>query len=423
MNTLTDTQQPSEALPQRGRRGSRGHLILPGGIGRSTLWVGDDTPHAVRGDGYKLWDDSGRELIDTNNNFTVTIHGHAHPALTEAAEKALKEGACFGLPNLYEWDHAELMLERHPSLDQIRYTNSGTEAVMTATRLARAATGRDACIVIANAYHGTSDVALAAGGTEYTRGVAKGAVSDVTAVPANDLDALTEVIEAAPDRYAAMLIDLLPNRAGLISMNADFVAHARELTAKHGIVLIIDEVISFRLGCQGLSGEYGVKPDLVTTGKLIGGGFPIGAVAGHEGIMREFAVSESNFLEHGGTFCGNPVSMAAGVEALRLLDGPAIDRLNALGDQAREQLHARLAPAGWEVRGRGSLFRPFPQGQYKMSNDLRNRLWWAAYDRGLLLSQANFAALSTPMDAAVVADITDRLTDAVLAIAGQTSDG
>jgi glutamate-1-semialdehyde 2,1-aminomutase len=412
MNTVVATQTSTHL-----RTGPRGHSLLPGGLGRSSLSVGASTPFVARGEGYRIWDDSGRELIDANNNFTVAVHGHAHPEIAEAAERALRDGASFGLPNLYEWDHAELMLQRFPALDQVRYVNSGTEAVMTALRVARAATGRAACIVVQDGYHGTSDVALCAGGDRYTRGVPRGVADDVTVVPINDTTRLREAIEADPGRYAAVLVDLLPNRAGLIALTDEFVRLARELTARHGIALIVDEVISLRLGPEGLSGEYGVTPDLVTVGKIIGGGFPVGAVVGRESLMRELAVTSPNFLEHGGTFSGNPVSMAAGAVSLRLLTADAIDRLNRLGDEARLAVEARVADAGWEVRGRGSLFRPFPRDAAQMDGQLRKRLWWAAYDRGLLMTQANCLALSTPMTDDVVAEIADRVADSVLAVA------
>jgi glutamate-1-semialdehyde 2,1-aminomutase len=381
------------------------------------LAVGGDTPHVVRGEGYRVWDDRGRKLIDVNNNFSVAVHGHAHPEITAAAERALRDGASFGLPNRYEWEHAELMLARFPGLDQVRYTNSGTEAVMTAVRVARASTGREAIIVLQDAYHGTSEVALCASGGRSVRGIPKGVVEDVTVVPINATTRLREVIESEPGRYAALLIDLMPSRAGLVSLSEEFVALARELTARHGIVLIVDEVISLRLGLHGLSGEYGVTPDLVTVGKIVGGGFPVGAVIGREEIMRELSVALPTYLEHGGTFSGNPVSMASGAVSLRLLTGDAITRLNDLGDAARRALEARVAYAGWEVRGRGSVFRPFPQGATRVDEEIRRGLWWAAYDRGLLLTQANMVALSTVMTDDVVTDIADRLADAVMELA------
>jgi glutamate-1-semialdehyde 2,1-aminomutase len=326
----------------------------------------------------------------------------------------MRDGTCWGIPNFYEWDHAEELLNRFPGLDQVRYTNSGTEAVMTAVRVARAGTGRDGCIVARGAYHGTSEVALCAGGDHYTRGVPRGVIDDVTVLPLNDVAALRASVEQAPRRYAAIAIDLLPNRAGLVSVSEEFVRTARELATRHGIVLLIDEVISLRLGERGLSGIYGVEPDLVTVGKIIGGGFPVGAVLGREELMRELNPVRPNCLPHGGTFSGNPVSMAAGAESLRLLSAGEIARLNALGDSVRESVAAKVAAVGWEVRGRGSLLRPFPSAPVTASERVQQHLWWAAYDRGLLLSPANLAALSTPMTDTVAGDLAERLADAIL---------
>lgn len=397
-------------------RGPRGHMLLPGGIGRSTLYVGEGTPHAIRGDGYTIWDDQGRELLDANNNFTVSVHGHNHPEIVAAAKAAIDTGACYGLPNWYEWDHAAVLMSRFPELDQVRYANSGTEAVMSAIRLARASTGREGIIMTKDGYHGTSDVALCAGGPHYTRGVTQGVKKDIKTVPVNDIEALRKTVENSPTKFAAILIDLLPNRAGMINVNQEFVQLARDLATKHGIVLIIDEVISLRLGYGGFIGEYGITPDLITVGKIIGGGFPVGALIGRESVMRELDVSAPTFLEHSGTFTANPVCMAAGTVSLKLLDAPAIDRLNQMGDKARNALDSRISALGWEVRGRGSLFRPFPIGQTQVETGLRRRLWWAAYERGLLLSQATGVALSTPMTEDVVEDITERFADAILSV-------
>lgn len=419
MNDLIVSDTPA-STGQEFRRGPRGHLLLPGGIGRSTLYVGTGTPHAVRGEGYRLWDDQGRELLDANNNFTVSIHGHGHPEIVRAAKDAIDTGACYGLPNWLEWDHAQILLDRFPALDQVRYANSGTEAVMGAIRLARASTGRDGVLVMQDGYHGTSDVALCAGGDHYRRGVTEGVQKDVVTVPVNDLQSLRSTVEGAPDRFAAILIDLLPNRAGLLSIETEFLQLARDLATRHGIVLIIDEVISLRLGYGGLIGEYGIEPDLVTVGKIIGGGFPVGAIIGRESVMRELDVTSATFLEHSGTFTANPVCMAAGAVSLQLLTAAEIARLNALGDLARASIQSRIADAGWEVRGRGSLFRPFPIGKTQVANDVRRALWWAAYERGLLLSQATGVALSTPMNDEVVQDISDRLVDALLSVAAVT---
>ncbi|MEU0805936.1 aminotransferase class III-fold pyridoxal phosphate-dependent enzyme [Streptomyces sp. NPDC005970] len=401
------------------RRGQRGFPLLPGGYGRSAYHIGSAPTYALRGEGYRLWDDRGRELIDANNNFTTLVHGNAHPELIEAAGRAMSAGSCWGIPNVDEWGLAELLLERLPGLDQVRFTNSGTEAVMSAIRIARVVTGRDGVVMTRGGYHGSSDVALCAG-AESARGVPESVARDVSLVPLNDIDALQRAIEEHPRRHAAIIIDLLPNRAGLIPVSREFLRTARDLADRHGILLVIDEVISLRLGAHGLSGEYGIVPDLLTAGKLIGGGFPVGAVAGREEVMQVLDPHRQGSIPHSGTFSGNPVSMAAGAQALRLLTPAAVARLNQLGDEARRSVAARVAPWGWEVRGLGSLLRVFPAGATHLDSHTQHRLWWAAYDRGLLLSSANLAALSTPMTPEVVVDIADRLADAVTSL-GETT--
>ena len=420
MTTTSATEHAAGSAPAEDphlRRGPRGYPLLPGGYGRSTYYTGQPSPYAVRGEGYKVWDDRGHELIDANNNFTSLIHGNAHPEITEAAFSALAAGASWGIPNLYEWELAELLLGRIPYLDQVRFTNSGTEAVMSAIRIARASTGRERVVVTKGGYHGTSDVALVPGGPSYTRGVPQGVIDDVTPVPLNDIAALREAVESEPHAYAAIILDLLPNRAGLLSITPEFVRTARELATKNGIVLIIDEVISLRLGVNGFSGEYGIEADLLTTGKTIGGGFAVGAVAGLGSLMAEVDPTRSGSLPHGGTFSGNPVSMAAGAVALRLYSEAEVRRLNALGDAARQSVNDRVTTAGWEIRGSGSLLRAVPAGAEKVAEHVQHRLWWESYQRGLLGSPANLLSLSTPMDAAVVDDIAERLAEAVLAVA------
>ncbi|WP_447337914.1 aminotransferase class III-fold pyridoxal phosphate-dependent enzyme [Klebsiella variicola] len=398
------------------RCGAKGFPLLPGGFGRSTYFTGQPTPYAVRGEGYKVWDDRGRELIDANNNFTVHIHGNAHPQLTEAATKAIEKGACWGIPNTYEWEHAELLLSRLPGMDQVRYTNSGTEAVMTAVRVARAATARDGVIMMNYGYHGSSDLALCTGGPQYRRGIPAGVSKDVTLVALNDLAALENAVAENPAHYAAIIIDVMPNRAGLIPATQEFIHGARALATRYGIVLIIDEVISLRLGYNGGISEFGITPDILTTGKLIGGGFPVGAFAGKEELMRLLDPTIASPLPQAGTFSGNPVSMAAGAESLRLLTPEVINTMNTLGNNARLSMHERVSDAGWEIRGKGSLLRAFPKAEGAYTPELQNKLWWAAYDRGVLLSPANLVALSSPMTTQVVADLAERLTDAILSV-------
>ncbi|WP_417503821.1 aspartate aminotransferase family protein [Microbacterium sp.] len=401
------------------RRTSTGFPLLPGGYGRSAYHVGPPSSYAVRGEGWRLWDQDGREFIDANGNFTTLIHGNAHPELVEAAERVIRAGSSWGIPNAEEWELADRLLARLPGLDQVRFTNSGTEAVMAAIRIARGATGRDDVIMTKHGYHGSSDLALSTSGP--VRGVPKAVSDALSLLPVNDIETLRRLFAEGPRRYAAIVLDLIPNKAGLIPLDPTFVAEARELATKNGTLLIIDEVISIRLGANGLSGEYGVTPDLLTTGKLIGGGFPVGAVAGTADVMTTVDPRRSDEISLSGTFSGNPVSMAAGTAALRLLDEKAITRLNALGNVVRAEASFRVADAGWEFRGQGSLLRPFPKGGQKVAPVVQRALWWAGHERGVIMSSANLVALSTPMSGEVIADLADRLVDAVIAVADSTN--
>lgn len=399
------------------RRGTRGLPLLAGGIGRSAYFVGDPAPYAVRGEGWRLWDDSGKELIDANNNFTTLVHGNATPEIIEAVERVIRDGVSFGIPNAAEWELADQILSRTPSLDQVRFANSGTEAVMTAIRIARTFTGRDQIIVTEGGFHGTSETALCVNPSP--QGIPQAVDDQVSRVAVNDIDALRDILSREGERIAAVTLDLLPNKAGLIAVEAEFLREARELTRRYGALLIIDEVISFRLGVGGLNEARSAEADLVTLGKVIGGGFPVGAIAGRQEVMKILDPHVPGHLSHSGTFSGNPVTMAAGVEALRLLTQERIDHINSLGDAVRDRSADQLGELGWELRGTGSLFRPFPIGAKAVSSEVQQRLWWAAYERGLLLSSANMGALSTPMTESVAQEISDRLTSAVAEVAAE----
>lgn len=392
----------------------RAKSLLPGGYGRSTFMVGGGAPYAIRGEGHLLWDDTGQELIDLNNNFTALIHGHATSEIVAAAAAALEGGSSFGLPNEAELDHAEALLARLPHAERVRYTNSGTEAVMTALRIARAHTGRSRTIMIRRAYHGTSDHVLAAGDERSWRGLPESIRAETTLLPLNDVDALADAIGREGGQTAAVLIDLMPNRSGLIRASQELVHTAAELCADRGILLIVDEVISFRLAYHGRASTYGVAPDITVLGKLIGGGLPVGALAGRAEVLDELNPTRPDGLEHGGTFSGNPVTMAAGLAAMRLYDEAAIERLNGLGTRLREDLGRRIADVGWEVRGDGSLLRPWPtKAPAAELGTLHRALWWAAYRRGVLLNPTGLAALSTPMDEAVVDQLVNELAAAI----------
>jgi glutamate-1-semialdehyde 2,1-aminomutase len=359
---------------------------LPGGNTRTTVYIAPHPPYVHSGRGYIVRDEDGRELIDLQNNYTALIHGHGHPGVTAAAIAAIRDGTAFGLPTRHEIALAAELSARVPAGERWRFANSGTEAVMMAIRAARAHTGRDAILRFDGAYHGAYDAVVAADAP----GVPASVAGDALVAPVGDADALLDALDAHGDRLAAVVLDTMPNRAGLRPADPEFVALVRSETERRGILLICDEVLTFRVGRSGAHGRYGLRPDLVTLGKLIGGGFPVGAVGGREDIMAVFDPRRPGAVGHGGTFSANPVTLRAGLATLEAWDQGEIERLNRLGDGLR----AALTAQGWTVTGLGSLLRIHAADPAA--------LWWRLYDEGVLIAVNGLACLSTPMDAGVV---------------------
>lgn len=363
--------------------------VLPGANSRTTVFVAPHPPYAARGDGYRLWDVDDHVVLDLQNNYTSLIHGHAQPRITEAVIDAAQAGASYGLPTRWEVDLATELGQRVAAGERWRFANSGTEAVMIALRAARAYTGKPAVLRFTGAYHGSYDAVV----DPPARGVAPGIAADLITVPVGDRDALDHALDEWDGRLACVLFDAMPNRAGLRPAEPDFVEHLRAATADRGILLVQDEVLTFRISRGGLHECYGITPDLVTLGKVIGGGFPVGAIGGRADVMAVFDPTGPTPVAHGGTFSANPVTMRAGLAALQLWTDDAIARLNALG----ETLRSELLEQGWTVTGRGSLMRIHVTD--------REQLWWSLYDRGVLIAANGLACLSTPMDEAVITHV------------------
>ncbi len=377
--TTTDAHG-SDALYERALR------RLPGGSTRSTLFVPPHPPYAARGEGWRLHDVDERELIDLHANNSSLVHGHAFPPVVRAAAAALTEGAAFGLPTSSEVQLAECLAQRLPWAERWRFASCGSEAVMMAVRAARAATGRDGLLRFEGCYHGSWDAVVPAG----ARGVPPAAQRDVLTLPVGDERAFAAALDTHGERLACVLLDLMPNQAGLRPAEPGFVALVREETARRGIALILDEVITLRLGVGGMQAAYGVEGDLIVLGKLIGGGLPIGAFGGRAEWMDVFDPRRPDAVAHSGTFSANPVSMRAGAAALDALDAETIARIDTLG----ERLRGGLAERGYTVTGRGSLV--------KIHVEDRAGLWWRLYHEGVLIAASGLACVSTPMDEAVI---------------------
>jgi len=377
---------PTGSLQASNELHSQARELLAGGITRTTVFVPPRPPYLVRGAGASVFDADGNELLDLIGNYTALVHGHAHPQIVSEAIAAVREGACFSLPTRHEIDLAAELSRRMPAVERWRFAASGTEAVMIALRLARLATGRDVVVRFDGCYHGSYDGALAPGAA----GVPRGLSDAILSVPVGDARRLEAVLSERGEEIACVLFDLMPNRAGLVAADPEFVRLLRAQTRRRGILLIADEVITFRLAPGGLQSLYGLEADLTTLGKVIGGGYPVGAIGGRAELMDLFDPRTAGHLPHGGTFSANPLSMRAGRRALELLTADEIERINALGDRLRGE----LARMGFDVAGRGSLLRvkvPDPA-----------RLWWRLYRRGVLIAGNGLAAISTAMTEASI---------------------
>lgn len=387
--------------------------------------------YASHGAGCRVWDVDGTERIDCINNFTAAIHGYAHPVLTQAATEQLKLGTAFGMPTSSEIDLAELLATRVASVEECRFANSGTEAVMNALKAARAYTGRPKIAKCEGAYHGTYDYAEvsldsapdawgsnAPQSIPYAKGTPKGVTDDVVVIPFNNIDTSAEILRAHAGELAAIMVDPMPNRAGLVPASKEYLRMLREVASEIGALLIFDEVISFRLGFHGAQHIWGVDADLTVFGKIIGGGFPVGAVGGLRKFMAVFDPSHGKpALPQGGTFSANPMSMKCGFAAMELLDAAAFKHLDAIGAQARDGIDEafRRADVVGCTTGRGSLLkihftevdiqdyrsaRPDAKATRKMEALMESLL-----NDGVLMASYGLVALSTPMTQDDVASV------------------
>jgi glutamate-1-semialdehyde 2,1-aminomutase len=416
---------------------------LPGGNTRTTVFMQPYPVYAVRGAGARVWDADGYELIDCIGNFTSLIHGHAHPTLVEAATRQIALGTAFGGPTESEIDLAELLVARLPAADQVRFTNSGTEAVMMGLKAARAFTGRAKIAKCEGAYHGTYDYAEvsldpvpgawgenAPVSVAYARGTPPKVLEDVVTIPFNDVEGAVSLIREHGAELGCVLVDPMPYRAGLVPADKAYLEALRAITREVGALLVFDEVISFRLGYHGAQGIWGIDPDLTTLGKIIGGGFPVGAVAGRKEVMAVFDPTRGKpALPHGGTFSANPVTMRAGLASMRLLDQAAYGHLDALGEAVRDGFDKAFQRHRLPGRtsGLGSLLRvhfsdrlirdyrsayPSPQEAEKL-----RRFHIGLLNRGVLIAGTGLMALCTPMGNAEVELIVSAADETIAEIA------
>lgn len=341
---------------------------IPGGVNspvRAFQSVGSAPQMIARADGVKMYDIDGREYVDFVGSWGPVILGHNHPAIREAVIKAAQNGLSFGAATEIEVDMAKLICSMVPNVEMIRMVNSGTEAVMSAVRAARGFTGRNRIIKFAGCYHGHSDAMLVRAGS----GVMTSGIPDSAGVPAacaadtltavyNDMSSVEMLFGQNPGEIAAVIVEPVAANMGVVEPAPGFLAGLREICDKNRALLIFDEVITgFRLALGGAQEYFGVRADLVTFGKIIGAGMPVGAYGGRRDVMS--VISSRGSVYQAGTLSGNPVAMAAGLTQLTILrDTPAVyQKINALGDFFRQEMRKMTAQTGVPVTvtGVGSL--------------------------------------------------------------------
>ncbi len=370
------------SAPQSAALYERAQRSIPDGSSRSMLLRRPHPIYVDHASGAWVTDVDGNRYLDCNNNFASIIIGHADPGISAAVAERMARGSAFSLANDVEIELAELLCERVEGFDLIRFCNSGTEAVMAALKAARAYTGRPNVIKVEGAYHGTYDHAEASLGADptnwgdagaprtvtYAFGTPTSVAEEVGIVAYNDAEGARAAIERAGDQLAAVLVDPMPNRVGMPDLEPEFITAIREATRKVGALVVLDEVITFRLGHGGMQTLAGIDPDLTTLGKIIGGGFPVGAIAGRTGPMETFVRIDGDRAKvpSGGTFSANPITMAAGLETMTRLDHAAFARLDEAGAAVRSGLRELFdrEGLGWQVTGRGSLFRVHPHQRH-----------------------------------------------------------
>jgi len=358
----------------------RAMQVLPDGGSRSTIRL---TPHAIyvkEGFGGRVTDADGRELLDFNNNFTSLIHGHAHPGVTAALIQQAARGTAFSFATETEIELAEMLVARVEGFDMIRFCNSGSEAVMNAIKAARAFTGRPRIAKCEGAYHGSYDfaeVSLGSGpdkwgdagqprSVPYSEGTPGGVLDDVIVIPFNEPAQAEAILNAHAHELAGVLFDPVSTQIGLLPPSPEFLDMLVRFRERSGALLIFDEVIAFRQAYGGSQSLLGIRPDLTALGKIIGGGLPVGAVAGSREAMSVFQVDGAKAkLPHGGTFNANPMTMVAGRAAMTAWTEDAVDGLNAKGARCRDMLAeaVRVANVPGQIMGSGSLFRFHTHGR------------------------------------------------------------
>ncbi|MGC9334960.1 MAG: glutamate-1-semialdehyde 2,1-aminomutase [Anaerolineae bacterium] len=398
--------------------------VIPGGVNspvRAFRAVGGEPPFIARGDSAYLWDADGNRYIDYVLSWGPLILGHAHPAVVAGLAAAAGQGTSYGAPTELEVALAELVVDMVPGVEMVRFVNSGTEATMSALRLARAHTSRHKIVKFEGCYHGHADMLLVQAGSGVATlglpdspGVPPGATQDTLTVPFNDLAAVESLFQEFPGEISTVIVEPVAGNMGVVPPVEDFLPGLRRLTEAHGALLIFDEVMTgFRVALGGAQALYGIEPDLTTLGKVIGGGLPVGAYGGKRAIME--GVAPAGPMYQAGTLSGNPLAMTAGLITLQELRKPGVfEGIVAQTDRLCQGIGQAAAEAGIPVYQThvGTMFSTFftagPVTDYasaKGSDTERfGRFFQAMLERGVYLAPSQFEAgfTSTGHTAAVI---------------------
>lgn len=395
----------------------RAAALFPGGVNspvRAYRGVGGEAPVLVRGEGPYVWDEAGRRYIDYVGAFGPLVLGHANRAVVEAVKRAVDDGGSFGVTGPGEVRLAELMQARMPSLERIRFVNSGTEAAMSALRVARAATGRELVIKFEGGYHGHADSLLVEAGSGVatlslpaSAGVSRPVAAQTLVATYNDLESVASLLASHRDAVAAVIVEPVAANMGVVAPVPGFLQELRDLTRSAGALLIFDEVITgFRVGPGGAQELYGVRPDLTVLGKIIGGGFPVGAYGGRGDLMH--LVAPSGPVYQAGTLSGHPAVMAAGEATLGQLTPDVYEKLERQASRLASGLHV----TGACVARVGSLLTVFfserPPANFAAAKSSDTgafaRFFHSMLDAGVLLPPSQYEAwfVSAVHDAGVI---------------------
>lgn len=395
--------------------------VMPGGTTRTTTYFSPYPLYIERGEGCYVWDVDGTRRLDLICNYSALILGHAHPAVTAAIQSQAERGTAFAAANPLEVELARELCRRIPSLQMVRFTNSGTEATMFAMRLARAFTGRPKIARFEGGYHGTHDFAEVSTRPALERagpadapvpvpdsiGTPGEVLAETIVLPFNDGAAVERILDRHRSEVAAVIIEPVMGAGGVIPAEPEFLRGLRRLTAELGVLLVFDEVISLRVAPGGAQELYGVRPDLTTMGKIIGGGLPVAAFGGRADVMEMLDPRRREGLPHGGTYNGHPLGMAAGLATLQELTPEVYATLSRKGESVRSRLREVFDghDVAAQVTGIGSLFNvhftSLPVRDHRSMRSADQRLqrdfFIGLINHGVLLAPRSMGALSTPV--------------------------